>query len=847
MNTKKLSFIFLLLLASQMLFVSFATTSVTLTDNDNTVNLVEEQNFISETDLDRVETTIDIFENGGFESWDNPHEPAELVTRRTSMIDIDLEFAIVSEGARSAKMMAKGIDVDHPAIAKLYPNPWGSMGNPANLTVSFDYYIDVLVNPDLGDTLELSIPFGSYDVHYILGSTASMSNSTFDVYYILDTGPLQQWNTFDRNATQDYIDYYGSAPNQLDKFTFFLISYVFEYSTVYIDDVIFSNGTYVHVGGLINGGNFETGFIGYWWYGFTTAEGSGDISQSTTRVEGDWSLNMTVNTIGDTGFTKLTNRIYKMISTTNKDQFSLYWNIADWQVSTSDSMAYLKLEVSNVTDEFNVYYLLGFGGIDPTIGNSDDIVIFVDDFNTTGTWNLFNRSVMDDVNTRYSCTLLDITEIVFYATAEADGSRVSILFDDVSFVTTIMHDGGYEDQGAVGDPIYGWDGAFDSNPSHTVTSFSANGNKAANLTLVDGSQIGLYQEFGIDIPITQTTELFLDLNWYIESFNESSNDHLVLTLYFDDNTMIFSIMNASSLELSGWDFYEDEVFVPQSETNTIGEWVNWQIDLVQTFEEFFGELPNSTLYEVTLDASADVSSNFTIFMDDFYIYEDSAPEIIQVTQIPTDVDEVGDVVEITAEVVDASTTIVTLSYRVDSGAWLNVTMVETTDGIFEVEFNSPWGDIEYFVTATDAFGKTDVAMYGSEYFTFSADDTISPNITLAPANESIVSDTVSIEIAVNDSGSGFANSELFIEGTSIANVTLDTVGISWDTTVIPNGEYNITVVAEDNAGNTAVVTHLVTVENVGAPADLSGVILIVVVIAIIGAVAVIYIFVLKKK
>ncbi len=847
MNTKKLSLIFLLLLASQMLFVSFATTSVTMTDNDNTVNLVEEQNFISETDLDRVDTTIDIFENGGFESWENPHEPAELVTRRTSMIDIDLEFAIISEGARSAKMMAKGTDVDHPASATLYPNPWGSMANPANLTVSFDYYIDVLANPDLGDTLELSIPFGSYDVHYILGSTASMSNSTFDVYYILDTGPLQQWNTFDRNATQDYIDYYGSAPNQLDLFKFYVRSYVFEYSTVYIDDVIFSNGTYVHVGGLINGGNFETGSVGNWWYGFTTAKGSGDISQSTTRVEGDWSLNMTVNAVGDEGYSKLTNTIYKMISSSNKDQFSLYWNIADWQVSTNDSIAYLKLEVSNTTDEFNVYYLLGYGGTSLTIGNSEDIVIYVNDFNTTGTWNLFNRSVIDDVNTRYSCTLLDITEIVFYATAKEDGSRVSILFDDVSFVTTIMHDGGYEDQGAVGDPIYGWDGTFDSNPSHTVTDFSANGNKAANLTLVDGSQIGRYQEFGIDIPITTTTEVFLDLNWYIESFNESSNDHLVLTLYFDEYTMIFSIMNASSLELSGWDFYEDEVFVPQSDTNTIGEWVNWQIDLVQTFDEIFGELPNTTLYSLSLDASADVSSNFTIFMDDFYIYEDSAPEIIQVTQNPTVVDEVGDVVWITAEVVDLTTDLVTLSYRADAGAWVNVTMVETTDGIFEVEFNSPWGEIEYFVTATDAFGKTDIAMDGGDYFSFSTADTIAPMITIDPANGSTVEGVQYITINVIETGSGFAGSELFIEGVSVANNTAPSVGIAWDTTLVPNGVYNITVVAKDNAGNTASVTHLLTAENVVAPADLSGVILIVVAIAAVGAIAVIYIFVLKKK
>jgi len=818
-----------------------------MTESDNTVNMVEEQNFISETDLNRVETRLDIFENGDFESWDNPHEPADLVTRRSSMIDMDLEFSIVSEGSRSAKMEAMGADIDHPAVAYLHMQSWSNVDNPANLTVSFDYYIDVIANPDLGDRLELYIPFKSNYLYYYLGTTASFSNTTSRAYFTLESGTLQTWNTFERNVTQDYLDAFGSLPEELDRFEFYVKSYDLEYTRAYIDDVNFLNGTDVVVGGSVNAGNFETGYSGSYWWGFVYDAGLGDISQSTTRVEGDWSLNMTVNTDGDTGYSKLTNRIYKMITSSNKDQFSLYWNIADWQVSTSDSQAYIKLEVSNVTDEFNVYYLLGYGGIDPTIGNFDDIVIFVNDFNTTGTWNLFNRSVLDDVNTRYSCTLLDITEIVFYATAEEDGSRVSILFDDVSFVTTIMHDGDYEDQGAVGDPIYGWDGAFDSEPSHTVTSFSANGNKAANLTLVDGSQISRSQEFGIDIPITQTTELFLDLNWYIESFNESSNDHLVLTLYFNDYTMIFSIMNASSLELSGWDFYEDEVFVPQSDTNTIGDWVNWQIDLVQTFEEFFGELPNTTLYDVSFDASADVGSNFTIFMDDFYIYEDAAPEIIQVTQNPTVVDEAGDVVEITAEVVDLTTELVTLSYRADFGAWINVTMIETTDGLFEVEFNSPWGEIEYFVTATDAFGKTDVAMDGGDYFSFSTTDTVDPVISLLPANGTTVSDIVSIGFNVTDSGSGFANSELFIEGVSITNVTTDFVGISWDTTVIPNGEYNITVVASDNAGNTASITHLVTVENVGAPADLSGVILIVVVIAIIGAVAVIYIFVLKKK
>ncbi|MCK5390030.1 MAG: hypothetical protein KAJ36_06050, partial [Candidatus Thorarchaeota archaeon] len=258
-------------------------------------------------------------------------------------------------------------------------------------------------------------------------------------------------------------------------------------------------------------------------------------------------------------------------------------------------------------------------------------------------------------------------------------------------------------------------------------------------------------------------------------------------------------------------------------------------------------MPDTTLEYMILGAMASEDSKLVAFIDDFYIYHDIAPEITSVDQTPTVIDEAGEFIGITAEVVDASAITVTLSYRVDSGDWINVTMDETTSGNYTVDVNAPWGVTEYFVTAEDAFGKTDIAMDGGDYFSFSTTDTIGPVISLSPANGSTVSDIIGIEFNVTDSGSGFASSELFIEGVSITNVTIDFVGISWDTTVITNGLYNITVVASDNAGNTAVVTHLVIVENVGAPSDITGVILIVVVIAIIGAIAVIYIFVLKKK
>ncbi|TFG29500.1 hypothetical protein EU528_09625 [Candidatus Thorarchaeota archaeon] len=855
MNTKKLTLIFLFLLASQILFISFSAMSVNFSENNNIVNLVEEQNYISETDLNRVETRVDAFENGAFESWDNPHQPSDLTTSRDVMIDFDLEVSIVSEGARSGRLMAMGTDVNHPAGAYCNIQSWSSPLNPTNLTVSFDYYIDLLPNPQLGDRLELVIPFNTRYIHYNIGSTTNPANTSTHVYCELDVGALQTWNTFDRNVTQDYIDAYGILPTQLDRFVFYAYSYDYTLTRVYIDDVNFVNSTNVIVGGSVNGGDFEVGYSGSFWY-FYADTGLGDISQSTTRVEGDWSLNTTAVGFGNEGECSVYDDINRRLTSSNKDEFTFSWNIADWQVSTSDSRAYSRLYINNMTSQFFVYYLIGFGGTTPTIGGSDDIVIFVDDFNTTGTWNLFNQSVFDDVQIRYPGSDIEVSEIAFYATATTSGSKVTVLYDDVSFVTSIIHDEGYEDQGDIGNLIYGWDTGFGTDPSHTVTDFTANGDKAANITIVDDDEMELYQELAIDLVLNENTEIILDMNWYIDTLNVSSSDYLVFILNFDGNSITLPIMNTSVLDLEEWDFGEEDAFLTQPETNTIGEWVNWQIDIVHTFEDAFGELPDTTLSGIDILGFANVSSSLIVIMDDLYIYYDSAPEITQVTETLPLVVEVGVSVEISAEVIDATERAVTLSYRADSGIWTNVSMPETAIDTFEIEFNVPWGVIEYFVTATDAFGKTDIAMDGSEYFAFTVIDTIAPVISLAPANESSVSEVVSIEINVTDTGSGFAGAELFIEGTSIANITEDSVTIFWNTTAVPNGEYNITVVAEDNAGNTASVSHLVTVENttpttttttIGGDVDPTGVIVVIIMVAAGTGIIIIYIIISKKR
>ncbi len=744
MDRKRLSTALVILLTCQVLFVSLAQIAAPISNDSNTVNLVTTNSIdVSETDLNRVNTRTEMFPNGGFEDWVTAHEPADLSIVRTQMIDMDLEYSIVSEGARSARLMAKGTDYYHPAQAYLFLQSWSSIMNPANLTVSFDYYIDTLANADLGDCLELYVPFGSSsrNIYYRIGSSMSATNTSSQAYFLIDIGSLQQWNTFSRNVTQDYIDAFGtSSLLYLSRFQFHVISYEYEWSRAYIDNVYFTNGSSTLVGGSINAGNFETGFTGSWWWGFNYDAGSGDVSQSTTRVEGDWSLNVTINTQGDTGYARLSSSIYKMPTTLNKDQFSFYWYIADWQVSTWNSRAYMWVECSNSSDSFYLFYSFGYGGGPQTLGGPNDIEFEADGFNTTGVWNLFNRSIVDDVHSRYPDSDVLIETIYFYVTAEDVGSRISILFDDASLTTSILHDGGYEDQHDVGEPIYGWDGEFNVDPAHTVTDFSCNGEKAANITLENGDELSRYQELDY-LQIDDTTEYILDFNWYLETFNQSSNDYLFIVLNFNDNLLIIPIANATPVD----DLYtpgEGEALVLLPEINLVGTWVNWHIDIVHTLELMFGLPLDDYIYDIEIWGGTDEGSKLVVFMDDLYIYEDPAPEISDVEQTPMN-PAAGGFVFIAATVVDATLSSVTLNYRINEGSWIHTEMENEVGNRFELNITSLLGDavVEYSITAVDEYGKSSTALDGTEYFSFTVGSSSSNTTTTTTTNTTTTTPT----------------------------------------------------------------------------------------------------------
>ncbi|MHA1637314.1 MAG: Ig-like domain-containing protein, partial [Candidatus Thorarchaeota archaeon] len=267
---------------------------------------------------------------------------------------------------------------------------------------------------------------------------------------------------------------------------------------------------------------------------------------------------------------------------------------------------------------------------------------------------------------------------------------------------------------------------------------------------------------------------------------------------------------------------------------------------------------------------ANESSEFTVFIDDFYLYEDSAPEITDISQTPSTT-EAGESAEISVTVVDATEIDAILHHRVGTDDWVNTTMIEAENSVYEANITDlPWDiEVEYFVTVSDAFNKTDEIMDGASYFTLTAADTLDPTVSiLTPVNGTLISGSVEVGISAADSGSSVEYVEIYIDDVLAFNDTSSPYSYDWDTTSLVDGEYTIVVIAYDSAGNSAETLHVVTVDNseptttttdttsdtatsdtTSPPpeGDLLPIVMIVIIVAGAVVIVVVYLFVLKKN
>ena len=723
MIKKTITFMFVLLMVSSIFMTPLATNTSTL---DSTP---EQKSQFAETDLSRVTIETNVLPNNGLEEWSTAQNPEFYSTSRTTEKDRWLETTTVFEGTYSWGMYARAVDPTHYSEIYLTNQSQATWSNPTNLTLDVEWHLDSIGNPVDQDYFYLRIQMSGHYMFYYFGcEDTQVSNSSYSNAYFMIDDATQTWNHLHRNLTSDYVEVFGEAPTTYQTMYWYVRSYTNTYTRVFIDDVNLVNGTTVKYGPGISGGDFEGGGG---WTSSSPADPA-DISQSSVRHEGEWSLNMTAISYDYLARASMTGRLEKRLSSINQGQLSFWWRIDDWVNSSTQTMASMRVNAKNSTHSLNMYYYLCVGGagtLPPEIG--DDMKFQADSFNVTDTWNFFECNIWEDYHTYSTTEDLWIENIYIRISANSEDSRLSVLFDDMSFTASIMNDMGYETQAGVGTRIHGWFDPETNEDAFTVTDFAASGTKAANMTLEDDSDFSYERELG-NIPIDDTTELIFDFNVYIDTFNETSEDFIFFAFGFGNGEAITYVIANSSSDFESW-LAEETNFIILQDTIVTDDWLNFQLDLVHDYESIIGSLPDTTLDEIYLAAVASKTNKLKVFFDDLYIYYDPAPGISDVGTFPAHPIPNGNTT-ISATVVDATLETVVLNYRMDNGTWMTQTMHQFDGVQFEGNITQlPEGTfVEYYITATDAFGKSTDAMNGADYFSFTVASVVVPPSPLLP-------------------------------------------------------------------------------------------------------------------
>jgi len=456
------------------------------------------------------------------------------------------------------------------------------------------------------------------------------------------------------------------------------------------------NGTSIYNDGSFKNGDFETGGI---WYSGTNNDAA-DLSQSSVSHEGDWSLNATTKSIGNQSRLSVSYSPERRLSPLNPDSLSFQWRMDEYQGANENTFAYVSVSCSNLSESFDVFYILAYGDNTNTFTWEGARIINVTGFNTTGQWNTFSRSIWNDISSFNETDFVIVEEIEINIEVRGPTSAISILFDDMHFQSAALDDLGYEDQGDVGDVIYTWDTSYSMSPKFHVTDVAHSGTKAGNLTVVDGDSWGESRDFE-NRPVNNKTDLWLDFYWRIENDSQDTDNLLYLEVYFESGESLGYIF-VNHTDVPTGNGFDEFIVLPEANTNLT--WIYFHRNIYDDFVTVFGDEPDTKVEDLYLAIEADTDGRMEVLFDDVYLFNDPAPEIsvIQLTSQIANQD-----VNVSATVNDLSAFTVRLYYQIGSGSWTDVPMIDTGVGFNATIPGQTWDTpVNFYIEATDEFGQT---------------------------------------------------------------------------------------------------------------------------------------------
>jgi len=774
-------------------------------------------------DLAVVNWTSNHLPNAGFESWtsDNPIWPKDWGAYAQGDTYEWLASASngqVHEGNHSGGILCAS-PYQHASYAYLQLYSIGA--NMGKLSVTFDWYVDQNEDPTPNHDsvwLQLQLRNSSTDTlyqlyYYLNGTDTGNSNNTGYGFYTVG-GSAHQWHTFNRNITADFV-----AIPQFPKTARYMqvSAFLFRAQTrgstiqsvrAFIDDVHLQNDTTTWVGDSLRNGNFETGSL--WPWDSAGNYDASDARRSPMAHSGSWSLNMTALSHGNTSLAYTYGYPYTRITELNPGWLNFWWRLTYDNLRIGSS-SYLYVVCYNDTASWYLVYSLGYcGSTAPYSNSSNYLSLRADGFNTTGSWVYFNRNIWTDSAAYFHPDDAHIYMVYFWTTASTAGSRVVTLVDDTGLISAAIADGGYEDQPGAGSRISSWD-YEDSHFTVTDTLVYA-GSKAANAT-VDGQSFGIGQSLQMR-PLNGTRETYLDVMWRLRDYTPGTSNYAYISLSLGDGHALFYFFAASTVVSppnSTWEGWFNVTGI-----NTIGTWTQMHRDLVHDYQAVFGSLPTVDSSIAYLGLSANMASGrLELLLDDFYLYDDPAPQLSNIQRSATVVDH-NQAVQVSATVIDQDRDVALVHYRANGSGWQTVTMTHTAGNTFAgtVPGQAYSTSVEYYVTANDTWGMTTTILDGGAYWSYTVTDLSSPTVGItAPSGGTVVSGTININATAADAQSGIATVEFLVDGTSVFNDTTPPYTYSWNTVALADGPHTVTVRAFNGAGNSATASVSLTVSN----------------------------------
>ncbi len=241
-------------------------------------------------------------------------------------------------------------------------------------------------------------------------------------------------------------------------------------------------------------------------------------------------------------------------------------------------------------------------------------------------------------------------------------------------------------------------------------------------------------------------------------------------------------------------YYYDNV----SSSTEIGSSTNSGNDYSVSFDTTTVSTGDHTIYAVAYDNVGNTASQ-TITL-----HIDNSPPSVSISS-PTSTYIRGTVV-ITADASDSG--IAKVVFYEDSTS--NTPLGTDTSSPYQATWNAAGESGTHTIYAV-AYNNAGLSKTTSRTYTVDND---APIITIStPTGGEAYSGTVYINATASDSGSGVASMSLSIDSSQITSSNSGSISYLWDTTTVSDGNHQITVSAQDNAGNTNTETITITVDN----------------------------------